>query len=480
ATAARVAGTPPRFFFQSPPLRGLQRRDGLEAAGRGGRLCPGRDVRCSPRLHHVRHRGPPRAGRRPGGARRRTARRTRGLGAAGRRAGRGHHGLLGFGVAFGVAFAAMTRSVTRVSRRAEGKEIEVAEKGGAITGPAYLEGIPRSLVDKPTLDRILAVTPVEEWDDPSEESPLYVIKLLSETYGPGKATKMRFSDFAYIKNQCLPADAGEVEDPFVTEEDFQLMMSGKLPLQIPGPAGWWDAGFTINFQGPERFSGDQIQTAVRDSAFSQQFLDNLAFYRQGLKPWQRGLEIGMAHGYFIIGPFVSLGPLRNTPEAATVGMLSGIAVIMIASFGGLLLGTTLKPTLFDKPGDKPAAGFQENDDLAHHRRHRRRRVRPHPAHPLRALRAALPLVFFCCGAQRAANLLRLLLLGAAAGPALFSPSPLPRVSLGALPARCGGGGSADVERAGPARRSGSTGKAARQSRRGAPWGDRTAPRESGR
>ncbi|CAK0794015.1 unnamed protein product, partial [Prorocentrum cordatum] len=268
-------------------------------------------------------------------------------------------GLLGFGVAFGVAFAAMTRSVTRVSRRAEGKEIEVAEKGGAITGPAYLEGIPRSLVDKPTLDRILAVTPVEEWDDPSEESPLYVIKLLSETYGPGKATKMRFSDFAYIKNQCLPADAGEVEDPFVTEEDFQLMMSGKLPLQIPGPAGWWDAGFTINFQGPERFSGDQIQTAVRDSAFSQQFLDNLAFYRQGLKPWQRGLEIGMAHGYFIIGPFVSLGPLRNTPEAATVGMLSGIAVIMIASFGGLLLGTTLKPTLFDKPGDKPAAGFQE-------------------------------------------------------------------------------------------------------------------------
>mmetsp|Transcript_12040 Transcript_12040/g.33600 ORF Transcript_12040/g.33600 Transcript_12040/m.33600 type:complete len:361 (-) Transcript_12040:111-1193(-) len=271
----------------------------------------------------------------------------------------GSQGLLGFGVAFGVAFAAMTRTVTRVSRRAEGKEIEVAEKGGAITGPAYLEGIPRSLVDKPTLDRILAVTPVEEWDDPSEESPLYVIKLLSETYGPGKATKMRFSDFAYIKNQCLPADAGEVEDPFVTEEDFQLMMSGKLPLQIPGPAGWWDAGFTINFQGPERFSGDQIQTAVRDSAFSQQFLDNLAFYRQGLKPWQRGLEIGMAHGYFIIGPFVSLGPLRNTPEAATVGMLSGIAVIIIASCGGLLLGTTLKPTLFDKPGDKPAAGFQE-------------------------------------------------------------------------------------------------------------------------
>jgi len=267
-------------------------------------------------------------------------------------------GLLGFGLCFGVAFAAVSRTITSVARRAG--DIEVAEKSkGALVGPAYLEGIPRALVDKPTLDRILAVTPKEEWDDPPEDSPLYVIKLLTETYGPGKATKMRLSDFAYIKNQVLPAGPEEIEDPFVTEEDFQLMMAGKVPLQIPGPAGFWDAGVTINFQGPERFAGDQIQTAVRDSAFSQQFLDNLAFYRQGLKPWQRGLEIGMAHGYFIIGPFVSLGPLRNTPEAATVGMLAGIAVIIIATSGGLLLGTTLKPTLFDKPGDKPAQGFQE-------------------------------------------------------------------------------------------------------------------------
>ena len=33
--------------------------------------------------------------------------------------------------------------------------------------------------------------------------------------------------------------------------------------------------------------------------WSKQFLSNLAFYREGLKPWQRGLEIGMAHGYFL-------------------------------------------------------------------------------------------------------------------------------------------------------------------------------------
>jgi hypothetical protein len=207
------------------------------------------------------------------------------------------------------------------------------------------------------------MTPKEDWDDPPEESPLYVIKLLSETYGPGKATKMRYSDFAYIKNQVLPQDPEEAAlgdySGMFTEEDFQMMMSGVVPLQIPGPAGFWDAGVKIKWQGPERFAGDQVQTAVRDGLFSKQFLDNLAFYRQGLKPWQRGLEIGMAHGYFLIGPFVSLGPLRNTPEAATVGMLSGMAVIMVVSSGGLLFGTTIKPTLFDKPGDKPAQGFQE-------------------------------------------------------------------------------------------------------------------------
>mmetsp|Transcript_22153 Transcript_22153/g.55437 ORF Transcript_22153/g.55437 Transcript_22153/m.55437 type:complete len:93 (-) Transcript_22153:105-383(-) len=67
----------------------------------------------------------------------------------------------------------------------------------------------------------------------------------------------------------------------------------------------------------------------------------------------------MAHGYFIIGPFVSLGPLRNTPEAATVGLLAGCALIGLVSVGGLLFGTLIKPTLFDRKDDPPASGFQE-------------------------------------------------------------------------------------------------------------------------
>jgi len=273
----------------------------------------------------------------------------------------GVSGLVGFGMCFGLAFAAVGRTVTRVSRRAEGKEIAVAEKGE--TKPAkYLENIPRTLVDKKLLDTILARTPKEQWDDPPEESTLYAFKVLSETYGPGKATKMRYSDFAYLKNQLLPSDEDEVIDDlwdYRNNKEFMKTMTGKIPLQIPGPSGWWSAGVDLQWKGPEPFAGDQVQILVRDSGFSKQFLDNLAFYRQGLKPWQRGFEIGLAHGYFIIGPFVSLGPLRNTPEAATIGLLAGVATIYAATIGGLILGTTVKPTIFDKPGQQPGEGYQE-------------------------------------------------------------------------------------------------------------------------
>jgi photosystem I subunit 11 len=268
--------------------------------------------------------------------------------------------MLGFGMAFGVAFAALTRSVTRVARRAS--EIEVAQKQAALAKPAYLDNIPRSIIDKPTLDALLAVTPKEQWDDPPEESQLYVVKLLMETYGPGKATRMRFSDYWYLKNQILPADASEVPDAaFIKAEDDKRarVLQGKFPMMIPGPAGWWDSGMWLNWRGPEPFAGDQVRSAVKDSLFSQQFIDNMAFYRKGLKPWQRGLEIGMAHGYFIIGPFVSWGPLRNTPEAATVGMLAGMATILVATTGGLLFGTVIKPSTFDKPGEQAGKGWTE-------------------------------------------------------------------------------------------------------------------------
>merc|ERR1719498_1455760 len=145
------------------------------------------------------------------------------------------------------------------------------------------------------------------------------------------------------------------------ESDFMVNMfaTGTLPMQVPGPSSTLSTQATIEWRGPEPFAGDQCQTPVTQGSFPKQYVANMAFYREGLKPWQRGLEIGMAHGYFLIGPFVSLGPLRNTPEAATVGLLCGCAIVGLVSIGGLIFGSTIKPTRFDKEGDKPAAGFIE-------------------------------------------------------------------------------------------------------------------------
>merc|ERR1719329_1537906 len=121
-------------------------------------------------------------------------------------------------------------------------------------------------------------------------------------------------------------------------------------MSLPGPAGWFPSGANFKWRGAEPFAGDLVQSLIENGSFGKQFLANMAFYRDGLKPWQRGLEIGMAHGYFLIGPFTSLGPLRNTPEAATVGLLCGCAIVGLVSIGGLIFGSTIKPTRFDKEG----------------------------------------------------------------------------------------------------------------------------------
>jgi photosystem I subunit 11 len=60
-------------------------------------------------------------------------------------------------------------------------------------------------------------------------------------------------------------------------------------------------------------------------------VSEVAAYRKGLSPILRGLEIGMAHGYFLIGPWVKLGPLRDSAHANLGGLISGIALILIAT-----------------------------------------------------------------------------------------------------------------------------------------------------
>jgi photosystem I subunit 11 len=74
-----------------------------------------------------------------------------------------------------------------------------------------------------------------------------------------------------------------------------------------------------------------LSTPISNSAFTRAFIGNLPAYRKGLSPLLRGLEIGMAHGYFVIGPWVELGPLRDSDYAALGGLISGMSLILVAT-----------------------------------------------------------------------------------------------------------------------------------------------------
>ena len=81
-----------------------------------------------------------------------------------------------------------------------------------------------------------------------------------------------------------------------------------------------------------------LATPITSSAVTKSILRNLPAYRSGLTPLLRGLEIGLAHGYFLIGPFVKLGPLRNSEIGLLAGFLSTIGLIIILTLGLTIYG----------------------------------------------------------------------------------------------------------------------------------------------
>jgi photosystem I subunit 11 len=81
-----------------------------------------------------------------------------------------------------------------------------------------------------------------------------------------------------------------------------------------------------------------LATPITSSAVTRAILQNLPAYRFGLTPLLRGLEIGLAHGYFLMGPFVNLGPLRNSEIGLLAGFLSTIGLILILTLGLTIYG----------------------------------------------------------------------------------------------------------------------------------------------
>lgn len=82
-----------------------------------------------------------------------------------------------------------------------------------------------------------------------------------------------------------------------------------------------------------------LATPINASGLSVTYIRNLPAYRQGLSAKRRGLEIGMAHGYFLYGPFAWLGPLRNTEYAHQAGLLAAVSLVSILTIALSLYGS---------------------------------------------------------------------------------------------------------------------------------------------
>lgn len=96
-----------------------------------------------------------------------------------------------------------------------------------------------------------------------------------------------------------------------------------------------------------RVAGDpqsgSLATLVNTSGFTKAFITNLPAYRCGLTHFRRALEIGMAHGYFLFGPFAKLGPLRDSGMANLAGLLATVGFTVILTSCLFIYGNSNPP-----------------------------------------------------------------------------------------------------------------------------------------
>jgi photosystem I subunit 11 len=74
-----------------------------------------------------------------------------------------------------------------------------------------------------------------------------------------------------------------------------------------------------------------LSTPITTSNFTITYLKSLPIYKTGLSPLLKGINIGFIHGYFLLGPFVKLGPLRESPVAGFIGFLATVGLLVILS-----------------------------------------------------------------------------------------------------------------------------------------------------
>lgn len=72
-----------------------------------------------------------------------------------------------------------------------------------------------------------------------------------------------------------------------------------------------------------------LATPINASGFTKSFINSLPAYRAGLSAQRRGLEIGMAHGYLLFGPFAYTSQFRNSNVADLVGLIEAVLLVVI-------------------------------------------------------------------------------------------------------------------------------------------------------
>ena len=81
-----------------------------------------------------------------------------------------------------------------------------------------------------------------------------------------------------------------------------------------------------------------LSTPITTSNITKTYLSLLPAYKAGMSPLLRGINIGFVHGYFLLGPFVQLGPLRASQVATFVGFVSTLSLIIILTTCLLIYG----------------------------------------------------------------------------------------------------------------------------------------------
>jgi photosystem I subunit XI len=86
-----------------------------------------------------------------------------------------------------------------------------------------------------------------------------------------------------------------------------------------------------------------LETPINSSPFVMAFINNLPVYRKGLSPLRRGLEVGLAHGYWIVGPFAKFNPLRDTDLGTLTALFSTIGIILVSTISISLYAASNPP-----------------------------------------------------------------------------------------------------------------------------------------